>query len=447
MRDSVKVRLTSALERGEADTKLNNIAKLTARYVCRLIGSREFRKGVKLQLQNYPTAYAEVISLKDNLDYSTVKNKLLRSIHRLITKRRITRSFVISTARGFRVDYEDVAFLYQALTATDLRRIAKYTLSPREYEEDDVLRILKQIEYLLRSLVHRRLLFVLANDPMVESAEDLLSPLRINAVKVIREYEIQPITYEHMLNRVIRGVQNKATNLAEMYGRDKRQPVMKVTERDPYRLAWYLDISSNTICRMRTFPEPSLRRRVGKNVCIIVQQVEDDEWIAVHHKRLYATKLEAQEALQKRLRGERSKRDSYLDPSPQGVVDFKPSAVSMDSGDSETNFHEYLPAANRLEIGEDIKRMRQILHGLPRRSREFAELVFSSEVDTMFDAWCEAHGYNTGMCNNAQLGRLACKYLKISKAQLKVDLASSPASLWDAGQRARILRGISSVHR
>lgn len=442
MRESIKVRVTSVLERTGTSEFIRDIASLLARYVCRLIGSREFRKEIRLFLKESLEAQEELITLKGILDYSSSKNSILRAIHLLANLKKPTRSSVHRAATMFSVDAADLDFVYQALPLRDLSAIRDLTLSESRYSDEAVMKILKQTEYLMRSLVHRKLSFVLNNDPMIESYDDLMSPLRIAAVKVVREYEIQDITPKHMLNRVIKGIQNAARNLAESYGRGKRQPVIRVNIVDPHRVAWHLDITTGTIQAVRCFQDRNLRQKINGSVCIAVQRVADDEWIGVHHKRLYATEREAQAALELRENGAASKRPVYLDLAPQEIDDFQPSAVSIDNDDADVNFHELLPSGAPVDLPEMARRARQILKGLPHRTREFAELVFSSEVDELFDAWCEKHGYNANTCDDAQLGRIACKYLNLSKTQLRVDLADSSVHLWNSRQRATIMHGV-----
>lgn len=442
MRESIKVRVVSVLERTGLSGFVNDIASLTARYICRLIGAREFRKQIRRLLANHPEVQSELIGLKGSLDYSAEKNKLLRAIHDLANLKKPTRASVLRAAKQFSVDRDDLDFIYQALPLMDLNAVRDLTLSEDGYSNSDIMKILKQTEYLMRSLVYRRLSFVLNNDPMIETAHDLMSPLRIAAVKVIREYEIQTLTYEHMLNTVIKGIQNQARNMAESYGRGKRQPVIRVNIVDPYRIAWHLDVHEDVIRKVRCFQEKSLRRKIGDSVCLAVQDATNEEWFVVHHKRLYASTEEAQGARVLHANGGRSKREVFLDLAPQEIDDFQPNAVSIDNDEAEVNFHEYLPADIPVDLPEAIRRASQILHGLPRRTREFAELVFSSEVDELFDAWCEDKGYNLNTCDDAQLGRLACKYLNLTKIQLKVDLADSSAHLWNDHQRATIMRGI-----
>jgi len=445
MRESIKVRVTSVLERAALSENVNNVAVLIARYVCREIGSREYRKKIRLLFADHPNVQDELISLKGNLDYSSLKNSFLRAIHVLANLKKPNRSSVVKASRLFNIDCDDLDFFYQSLPLSDLSKISDLALSNDGYSDEDIIAITKQIEYLLRSLVYRRLSFVLNNDAMIETPEDLISPLRIAAVKIIREYEIQDITYEHMLNKVIKGVQNKARNMAEKYGRGKRQPIKRVNPVDPHRILWHFDISSDRIYKVKAFQDPTLRRKVDRGVCILVQDAETDDWIAVYHKRLYATKQEALAAQLRKKNGKRSKRDVYVDLAPQQMDDFQPSTISMDNDESEITLHDCLPSNQRVDAPELLRRMRQLLHGLPPRTREFAELVFASDVDELFSAWCSDNGYNLTACDDAQLGRIACKYLDLSKTQLKIDLASSSTQLWSSWERKMILQGINHL--
>jgi len=124
-------------------------------------------------------------------------------------------SEMVRVANQYGVDGDDVCLLYDALSDDDISEIADFVISERGYSEQEILHILKETAYLARCLVHRKLGFILMHDPMFESAEDLLSHLNVAVLRVVREYEIQCATPEHMVARVAKSMKNQAINMAE----------------------------------------------------------------------------------------------------------------------------------------------------------------------------------------------------------------------------------------
>jgi len=442
MLGTIRVRLTSVLERARILSKIQDLARVLARYVCRLIGARIFRHEIRGILSEYDNAQKEVLDLKEDLDNSVRKNRLFRAIHELAGTVFSSPSEVVSTATRYGVDGDDVWFLYAALSEDDVSEIASFVLSESDYSDEEVLQILKDTSYLARRLVHRKLWFILAHDPMFESAEDLVGELHVAVLRVIREYEVQCTTSAHMTARVAKSVKNEAINLVEKHGREKRRVVGRVRESRAQRVLYHLDVQSGVVTEVEVFAHRELRQVRGGNVLVAVRNLTTREWMVVHHKRLYESMEEAEHARSLRLAGRRSKRARYADLAPQDIDDFQLNVLSIDVMDERQGarpFAETCAAEERTWKLDDGQRREDILKSISPRSRPFVELVFESAVDELFDAWCEDHGYNTATFDLAKMGRVACRYLRVTKQQLRKDLADTPAALWSDQQIDLIL--------
>lgn len=433
----IRVRLTTVLERSGLLHKIQNISRIIARYTCRLIGARVFRHEVKRLLKGYENAHKEVLDLKEDLDNSSKKNGFFRAIHELAGYVLSSRSEVVAVSNRYGVDAADVEFLYNSLSDDDINEISSFVLSEHGYSKGEVEQILKQISYLARRLVHRKLGFILAHDPMFENAEDLLGHLHVVVLRVIREYEIQMITPQHMTARVAKSLKHQVVNMAERHGREKRQVVGRVREDRPDRILYHLDPQTGAVTEVLAFADQRLRHNQDGNILVAVKRRSTREWVVVHHKRLYETEDEAQHAWQLRSQGLRSKRDHYVDLSPQDIDDFQLNVLSIDVMDARVGsrpFADGCSSGERVFSVEDGRRERDILNSVNPQSRSFAELILNSAVDELFDAWCEEHGYNTATFDLAKMGRVACKYLGVTKRQLRIDLADTPAALWTDAQ-------------
>lgn len=447
MLGTIRVRLTTALERAGVVTKIRAIAKILARYVCRLIGARVFRHEIRIVLDGYDNTQRDILDLKEDLDNSVKKNKLFRAIHRLAKSVFFSTSDVVDAATEYGVDGDDVYLLYAALSDDDIAEVSRFILSDRGYSDVEILDILKETAKLARRLAHRKLGFILMHDPMFESAEDLVGQLHVSVLRVIREYEVHCTTIEHMTARVAKSLKNQAVNLAEKHGREKRQMVGRVRERSVHRKVYHLDISTSSVTPVLAFADRRLRQYRDGNVLIAVRNADTKTWLVVHHKRLYETEQEAQDAMSLYTAGERSKRERYINPAPEEIDDFQLNVLSIDVMDARANvrpFAEVCPSEERPFSVADHLHEEVILDTVGPRSRPFVELILDSAVDDLFDAWCEEQGYNAATFDLAKMGRMACRYLGVSKGQLRSDLAKTPASLWSTPQIELISEGVSS---
>lgn len=447
MLGTIRVRLTMCLERAGVIFKIQDIAGVVARYVCRIIGARVFRHEIRRVLDGYDNAQREILDLKEDLDNSVKKNMLFRSIHLLASSALVPSSEVVAIANRYGVDGDDVYLLYHALSDSDIAEVSEFILSDRGYSDTEVLEILKETSRLARRLVHRKLGFILAHDPMFESAEDLVGQLHVAVLRVIREYEIHCTTIEHMTARVAKSLKNQAVNLAEKHGREKRQMVGRLRDMTTHRDVFHLNTATSAITPVQVFADRRLRQYRDGSVLIAVRDASTNAWCAVHHKRLYETEQEAQEALALYTAGERSKRIRYINPSPEEIDDFQLNVLSIDVMDERGTtrpFADTCESEERVFSMEDPMREKTILDTVGPRSRPFVELIFDSAVDDLFDAWCEEQGFNTSTFDLAKMGRMACRYLGVSKGQVRSDLAKTPASMWSDVQIDLISEGVSS---
>jgi len=394
-------------------------------------------------------AQSDLLDLKEDLDNSIKKNGFFRAIHALSKFPNPINKDVVAVANLHAVDGDDVFFLYHALEASDIVGISDFILSDESYSEEEVLQIINSTTRIARTLVYRKLGFILTHDQMFESADDLMGHLHIAIMRAIREYEIFYATPAHMNSRVRKSLKHQVINIAERHGREKRQAVMRVRETRSTRVLYYLDVSTASVKSIIAYPDRSLRKKKNGSIVIAVKDALTLEWMVVHYKRIYETEDEAFQALEMYQQGVYSKRNRFVDPSPQDIDDFQLNILSIDVMDARENSRPFadvcmdskeLPA--RMEYST---RREDLLNNLGPRGREFAEIVLDSAIDDLFDAWCEEHGYNVTTFDLSKLGRVACKYLNLSKTQLQSELNKTNSSLWEDHQLDLIASHARSV--
>jgi hypothetical protein len=270
----------------------------------------------------------------------------------------------------------------------------------------------------------------------------LMGQLYVAVLRVIREYEIQRTTPAHMIARVVKSLKNQAVNIAELHGREKRQLVARVREQRAQRTAYHFNTSTGSIKKVIVYDSQELRQYKHGSVVLAVQDFSTEEWLAVHHKRLYETEEEALRAAELYWEGKRSKRDCYLDLSPQDIDDFQLNILSidvMDERDGARPFADYYadPSWDPNAIDNEIL-CRELLSNLGEKTKEFAEIVLNSAIDELFDAWCEEHGYNTSTMDLNRLGKTICRYLDIDRSELQDEVMSTNESMWSDQQLTSI---------
>lgn len=441
MRSSVRVRLEAALDRVGLREKARDVGYIVCRYICRLVGANQYRREITDVLPGFLDLQEEFFALKDDLDYSLKKNNLFRALHTLAKYAKVRSAHILEIAGKYCIDHEDLYFFYSVLPDSDLDLICSHELSDHLYTDAEILEIFKQIDHHIRTLAYRKLGFILMHDPAVENVYDLISPLKLGALRVLREYEVQGLAADHMVAMMARGVKNYAINMASSSGRMKRQKIGRVREHRELRHAYHLDVEDGNIREVVLVPDPKYRFVHEGNMLIAVQDVETDDWFIAHMKRVYETSAEASAAYQLHQAGKRSKRSAYIDPSPQQIDDFQTNVLSIERLDACTEspglFYDTYQQEFTVDPDDSFREV-DLKQQLGAKTRDFADIILNSAIDALFDEWCQQHGYDAAACTVPQLGKLACKYMGVTRADLKQELLDTPVTLWQADQQTLI---------
>jgi len=426
------------------DQSYNRTTRLIILYSCRFIGSRDYRKAVKWVFPHNKKIRTGLMDLKDDLDYSIYKNDLYRAAHYLCTQPKCTIEAMKAASKIYKIEVEDLLLLKKLLSIAEKRTIAALPAAPGTYSKQQVAALIKHIDPITRNIVFRQLAFIFNHDPMMEGADDLIEQLRTQAIKVIREYEVANITEDHMIKNTVVSVQNHAVNIAESFGRSKRQPLMRTSKRDTFREVWYLNIHDFAITQVKVSPNPKLRIQKGDNLYVMVQDCETDDVLLVQCKRLYETQCEAETAASLRKAGKYSKRKRYVDLSPQSFDEFQQTCISIDTALDE----ESVPLIQKIpdelasaDLSADTTdESKHLVNRLTPRLREFADIILNPEGNDFFIEWSDKTNKIFSSTELKRLGKAACDYIGISKPKLKMELKLTSANLWSQEARNLIVR-------
>lgn len=420
------------------------IQRLIALYSCRIVSARDYRKLVKYIFPDRFDLQLNLLSLKEFLDHSTTRNNVFRALYAMANSEELDDATLLSIGLNYSIEPDDLQVLYRILNERERQALASLATPPGEWTTLQVQDLLKRVDHIIKNFAKKYLTFVLNHDESMETIEDLAGELRTAAVRVIREYEVQNLTDDHMVKMVVRSVRNHAVNMAEAFGREKRAPVVRIRKRDPFRLAWYLNIRDSSITQVEVRPDRDARDRKGENLRIVVRDPSHDRMMRVHLKRLYETREEALEALQRRLRGEYSKRERYIDLSPRQRDEFQTTSMSIyktTDDENATPLIERLPDERETFTKPDETTFKQLVCTAEVNAREFATLI-NDPYDPFFLSYAEELGEDPSTCDCSKLGNLVCSYLETTKEQVHAELLDTSAELWTSAQLETLTTGV-----
>lgn len=424
------------------DASYKRTVRLIILYSCRFIGSRDYRKAVKWLFAGNKEIHNGLMDLKDDLDHSVYRNDLYRSAYHIATQANSSLDDLKAITKLYKVEVEDLLLLKKYLNTAEKSLLSALPSAPGSYSRRQVAALTKHIDPIIRNIVYRQLAFVFNHDAMMDGADDLIGQLRTQAIKVVREYEVQNITNDHMIKNVVVGVQNHAVNIAESFGRDKRRPLMRVSKKKAYREVWYLNIQDFTINQVKVSPNPDLRVKREDALYVLVQDCSTDCVQLVQCKRLYETHNEATVASKLRREGKYSKRQHYVDLSPQCFDEFQQTCVSMDTAVEE----EGVPLSYKIPdetastdaSADAADEGQKLINELTPKLREFAEIVLYPESQDFFVDWAHREEPEISAKELKRLGKAACDYLGLTKPRIKTELKNTPSHMWSPTARTLI---------
>jgi hypothetical protein len=406
----------------------------TAQYCCRLLGAYDFRRKLTSGLQKEPErAVKRLLDLKDTLDYSADKNRLLAAVRGLGETPKPNWRSCLRLSRKYGIEPDDIQLCLRFLS--EVERLAISERPPINISSDEEIEgILTHLSKIINNLVYRQLRYVVMSTAST-SFEDLVSDLQTHAVKLIRHYEIESRSSEHLIRTVVVGLKNHTDNLSWTWGRQKRQPMVRVRKVENHRAAWLFSPATDEVTRVDVPGDRRSRTYLNGNVCIRVKK--HGQSTIVPAQRLYETEGEARRARQLYLSGFSSKRPRIISLNKQ-LDEFQSRCLSLDAPNQEGTS----TLMDTLIDGKPSPStfLDEVSKYVEPKVAEFIFLVTDVHSDPLFERWCVERGHQLDQLGNRHLGRLACRYLNINHADVKEALCDTPATLWSQ-QSMELLRG------
>jgi hypothetical protein len=419
-----------------SEHKRTAITRAYVLYCCRMVDSDPLRAALKDMDPNNGD-YLE--SLKFELDYSTLLNRIWRTAHYASTYDRLTKRVIQEAAEVGDMDEQEASFLIRSLSSEERNSIAvvrTYLRSP--YTQAETTHVLERVEGHVKNLVSQRLRYIADNDKSKDRA-DLEGELRIHALKSVLRYEIEALSYTHMVRLVARSLQNHAINTILRANRDSRKILKRIQVKDSSRVAWWfcpdgffirkvtIAIKGNReMVGTRLYCEAKVHARAGKRTRKALVPVD----------RLYPSRMEAVEARKNERKGIDSARTTFLDLSGKVQDDFSVVAISADkplnsvNGEEAATLWDFIPC-NRYNPGvtcdEFVRRITPQVKS--DDTRQFIDIVLGGDND-YFAAWCDKKDLDPATLSPYQLGREACRFLGIPISKVKKDLGATPKEFW-----------------
>jgi len=396
----------------------------TAQYCCRLLGAQDFRQRLNRNLQKEPEqTVKKLLSLKEHLDYSAEKNRLLAAVRGLGETRNPNWHSCLRLSRKHHVEPEDIQLCLHVLSSAERTRVSNrppiIILDDTEIEV-----ILSHLSKIINNLVYRQLRYVVMSTTAT-SLEDLVGELQTHAVKLLRHYEVDGRTSEHLIKTVVVGLQNHTDNIASTWGRQKRQPMVRIRKVENNRTAWLFSPATNEVIEVQVPGDRKSREFLNGNVCVRVLKEKVPTIVPLN--RLYETENEANRARQLNLSGFPSKRPRVITLNKR-LDEYRSRCLSLDAPSLE--------GANLMDTIVDERKvppsafLDEVSKYVEPKVAEFITLVTDTNSDPLFERWALQEGYQLEQIGSRQLGRLACRYLNINNTDVKEALFDTPAVLW-----------------
>jgi len=346
------------------DTSVHEIILRTfVRYACRLCSGSSVR-----QLTGVldPTERHRISELKEWFDGDN-RNNLYRALWHVPR----TRPYRYDLPEQRPFSPHELKGYFELLTPSDVSTLRR-TEKPAAYTNQQIRDVLenKGIRKRINDLVRRRLWFVFNNDGGI-TEEDLCGELRCQAVKIIRNYEVQGVSVTGMCALVARGMEHFTTNLAVKYGKEQRNPLRRVVVQRDYRRAWYCNTADAVVDLVMVATHKKYRK--GRLAFAILKRDRSKRFIDVY--RLYETEQEATTALQNYQAFGEGPRQCCIDLSPRKQNDWQPTCASLDKPTKEDGspLYAFIPANDEVsEYDEEIdKTLRKFLDSTLRSDLQF----------------------------------------------------------------------------
>lgn len=434
----LRSRIASLLRRFNALADAPQVWHAFALYCCRLLSRTQFRVWLHAAFRGRPDLREGLFALKEALDCSQMPNRVLRAVLDLASHR-----------RRHQHHYRAVAQTYD-LGATELRLLER-SLEPEERAKlqqrwrrgvgpalsaQRLTQLATRFDPICRGLIKHYLTFAWQNDHST-SFLDLCSEMRVETLRLCRNYEIYRFGEERLLRSIHRGLENRVKNLAKQYGRQSRRSVERVHTAAPTRKAWYLEPSTLRLRQVTICAKSSTRRRC-KDALQILAIFRDGQLRWLDLAQLYESSAMAKQARFETRRG--LPRQTPLLCLSADLNDFRSTACSFDATlgpTSSITLHDVLPTATAPAESSSSFLLDLSHAGASKPLQAFARVVIGEHNDQFFARWVYSnHSADLGMLTPQQLGRLAAAWVGTDLSTLKNDLLATPTTLWSRQQLA-----------
>ena len=377
------------------------------RYSCRLCGASGVGKLYRLDLQ--PRQRQAIRSLKEWLDNSCYRNTLYSALWHLAQYRKPQYRRV---AAQFGLDPQDLQYQFRSLPPTE-RQDLRAQPEPQHFDHIQMTQTIRNVERYCKYLVKQYLRYCYNNDNGLDR-EDFWNELSCQSCKIIRNYEVRGLTVEEMTPLVARGVANHVKNLAIYHGKDRRNPLLRLSQRAPTKEAWYCNVATNRVEHVWVYTAP--QHRQGD---YYLADFVDRDPAFIYCRRLYSSGSAADAALADYRHGKGHTREVVLDLSTSEQDNWQPVAASLDtpSTDDGAPLLSFMPAAPTAEP-------EHTLQDLTRNIRDPKVQMFfqavQGDLGLMFDNFCStAVGKSSAELSEKALVRAARLYSNVTIKQLQ----------------------------
>ena len=242
---SLRFALLKTLTSVDQEDELHWVGRIVCQHVCRLTNRRQYRKSVK-HLFADPNIIKKILDIKDELDHTIYKNRLFKSVHTMCCFLKKTQKRYIETAYANRVQVEDVRWCIDLLTSEERNQLVSKWDDIPIHNKEGVEALLKPLQGHVKSLARRHLSYVSRYD-QGQDQEDIIADLNMFATYLVRRYEVNNLSREHLLRTINQGLTHHVANLSSAYGRPKRRPIERIHKRAILKLVWWLNPKNLTV--------------------------------------------------------------------------------------------------------------------------------------------------------------------------------------------------------
>jgi len=410
----------------------SEVLRILCLYCCRIIDSGK----TKLWLRSVakPEQVTPLYAIKYALDDSADLNNYWRAVHEVSHFKRPRRKAIKEAAIKHEVPYEDVREMVYGLKEGELNIIhrARTFIRPA-YSKHELNCCLDAISRHIKVVAHRRLKYIADNDGSSDR-EDTISELTAHAVRLMRRYEVEAESYNHIIRLVVAGLQNHGINVAVGANRASRRLLQQVVTPPKFKTAWWFDDETLSIRKVEVAKKGKRIKSESDICCEVVLKVDGSIQYA-EVARLHSTRKEALSARRRFRLGKEGdlKKKTLIDLNVDVQNDWTPTAVSIDKkigrdSDSNQTIADIIPSMIRSTDDLDDEFVQVINRTSSQLIKDFTACIILS--DPFFVSYLEEKKLNACTMSHKRLGLEACRFLGVKMTDVKKELTTVPQDAW-----------------